>query len=216
MPGCAIDLILGAIPIVGTDGDDLLTGTAGNDFICGLGGNDTIDGGAGDDTIDGGDGDDVVAGGGGADRRSRAGSDTTRGAAARAREIERPGDDRTGGDGNDCLAGGPGDDRLLGGPGNDQLDGQEGDDVLLGAGGVDLGVPALDDEQPGELLAELSTAFDDCAFAFGDLTDIGDERRRGGRKSGPSATEPAKTSAASSVGSSPRHGASSTGWPAWR
>ncbi len=124
-PGCAIDLILGVTPIIGTGGDDTLTGTPGDDFICGLGGNDTIDGLAGDDRIDGGAGNDTIHGG--------AGDDVLGGGA---------GDDAIYGDaGDDCLGGGEGDDLLVGGAGADRLDGGIGHDIVRGG---DVGTPGTD------------------------------------------------------------------------
>ena len=50
-------------PIMGDDGDNILTGTDGNDTLDGGSGNDTLDGGAGDDILEGGDGEDTLAGG---------------------------------------------------------------------------------------------------------------------------------------------------------
>ena len=131
--GCAVDLILGTAPIVGTDGDDTLTGTTGNDFICGLGGNDTIDGLAGDDRIDGGAGEDAVRGGDGDDRvGGGAGDDTVYGDA-----------------GDDCLGGGAGDDLLVGGPGADRLDGGSGGNALWGG---DEGPPGAEDVRPPDVV----------------------------------------------------------------
>ncbi|MBA3747911.1 MAG: hypothetical protein H0W96_10540, partial [Solirubrobacterales bacterium] len=102
--GCAIDLVMGVTPIIGTDGDDRLTGTPGDDFICGLGGNDIINGGAGNDRIDGGLGDDTIDGGDGDDILG-------------------------GGDGDDTLKGGPGDDCMQGGDGLDSVEGGPGSDL---------------------------------------------------------------------------------------
>jgi len=173
VPGCAVDLILGVTPIVGTDGDDVLNGTPGNDFICGLGGNDTIDAGEGDDTIDGGDGDDAIDGGGGADRiRGGLGNDTLDAGAGADQIAAGDGDDTAdGGDGDDCIGGGPGNDYLAGGPGNDALEGQGGSDVLLGQGGADAGEPTLDDEEPGEWMAWFEAVLSgdrrECSLAFG-------------------------------------------------
>lgn len=107
---------MGAAPLMGTPGDDVLIGTPGNDLILGLGGNDLLIGLGGDDTIESGPGQDLVFGGSGDDI------------------IE-------GGPGRDFLIGGPGDDLLLGGPGRDILFGGPGDDTLEGGRGKDRCFP---------------------------------------------------------------------------
>ncbi len=56
-----------SLPIIGTEGDDIITGTNGNDTLLGLGGNDNLQGGIGNDALDGGLGNDVLDGGAGND-----------------------------------------------------------------------------------------------------------------------------------------------------
>ncbi|HEV7605965.1 MAG TPA: putative Ig domain-containing protein [Steroidobacteraceae bacterium] len=57
----------GALSLVGTPSDDVLTGTAVNEYIQGLAGNDTLSGAGGDDTLVGGIGNDALTGGAGND-----------------------------------------------------------------------------------------------------------------------------------------------------
>ncbi|WP_298938580.1 tandem-95 repeat protein, partial [uncultured Ruegeria sp.] len=83
-------------PIVGTDGDDILTGNAGDDTLYGHAGNDTLNGGAGNDILNGGAGNDYLYGEAGDDILSD-------------------------GAGNDWMYGGDGDDTLYGGEGGDRL-----------------------------------------------------------------------------------------------
>jgi cytochrome c len=55
------------VPLIGTDGDDVLCGTPGADVLEGGGGDDILRGGAGDDTLRGGEGDDECNGQAGTD-----------------------------------------------------------------------------------------------------------------------------------------------------
>jgi Ca2+-binding RTX toxin-like protein len=127
------------VPVIGTEGDDLLTGTdhsdiiegrGGNDVIQGLGGNDRLSGEAGSDVIAGGNGGDTLSGGTENDVLSGdAGDDAINGDAGS--------DDLIGGTGNDALNGGLGNDRLLGEDGDDLIDGGDGDDTADGGAGTD-------------------------------------------------------------------------------
>lgn len=118
------------VPVIGTEGDDLLTGTDRADIIEGRGGDDLIQGLGGSDRLFGESGDDVVAGGFGGDTLSGGvGDDALSGDA---------GDDTiTGEAGLDDLIGGVGDDALDGGSGNDRLLGEEGDDLIEAGAGSD-------------------------------------------------------------------------------
>ena len=109
-------------PIVGTEGDDVLTGTENRDFIEGLGGNDVIEGLAGNDTIAGGNGNDLVSAGDGRDSV-------------------------TGDRGSDSILGGNGDDRLDGGRGNDRLLGESGEDIVNGGEGNDTITGGVDNDE---------------------------------------------------------------------
>ncbi|MEA1648893.1 hypothetical protein UAJ10_07660 [Nitrospirillum sp. BR 11164] len=82
------------IPVLGTNGDDVLTATDDKSCLVGYAGNDTLTGGASDDILSGGAGNDVLFG--------KGGNDTL-----------------TGGTGNDQLDGGTGVDYMAGGAGND-------------------------------------------------------------------------------------------------
>ena len=109
-------------PILGTEGDDVLTGTESRDFIQGLGGNDIIEGLAGNDTISGGSGNDLITAGDGKDSvTGDSGSDSI-----------------LGGDGNDRIDGGAGSDRLLGESGDDTVNGGDANDTILGGADSDL------------------------------------------------------------------------------
>ncbi len=110
------------VPIVGTEGDDVLTGTESRDFIEGLGGNDVIEGLAGNDTISGGNGNDLVSAGDGRDSVTG----------------DRGSDSILGGNGNDRLDGGNGKDRLLGELGDDTVNGGNGNDTITGGADEDL------------------------------------------------------------------------------
>ncbi|MDJ0598883.1 MAG: S8 family serine peptidase [Crocosphaera sp.] len=168
------------IPIVGTEGDDVLTGTdsrdliqglGGNDIIEGLAGNDTISGGRGNDLISAGDGKDSVTGNGGHDSiLAGNGDDRIDGGAESDRLLGESGDDTVnGGDGNDTILGGADsdslfgdaerdlifggteDDTLNGGNGNDTLEGGFGNDSLTGEAGNDRLV-GVDLSNPGDQL----------------------------------------------------------------
>ncbi len=92
-------ILLGAAPIMGTAGHDIITGTQGNDVIWAGDGDDIVDGGDGDDEIHGEVGNDSLTGGKGNDIVS-------------------------GDDGDDTIVAtiGDGDDVYDGGDGNDTLD----------------------------------------------------------------------------------------------
>ncbi|MEM8831446.1 MAG: pre-peptidase C-terminal domain-containing protein [Cyanobacteria bacterium P01_G01_bin.19] len=109
-------------PIVGTEGDDVLTGTESRDFIEGLGGNDLIEGLAGNDSISGGSGNDLVSAGDGRDSV-------------------------TGDDGHDSILGGNGNDRLDGGRGGDRILGESGDDTVNGGNGKDTITGGADNDE---------------------------------------------------------------------
>ena len=79
-------------PIVGDDGDNILTGTSAANEMRGLGGNDTLSGLGGEDLLDGGDGDDTLDGGTGIDTASYASAGIGRGGEPRHRR--RPGNGR--------------------------------------------------------------------------------------------------------------------------
>jgi subtilisin family serine protease len=108
-------------PIVGTEGDDVLTGTESRDVIEGLGGNDVIEGLAGNDTISGGRGNDLITAGDGRDSV-------------------------TGDNGHDSILGGDGDDRLDGGNGSDRVLGELGDDTVNGGNGNDTITGGADED----------------------------------------------------------------------
>ena len=110
-PG-SVEVVEQAIPVNGTNRDDVLSGTAVNDLIRGLAGDDFLFGLAGHDVLDGEPGKDTIEGG--------------------------PGEDLlVGGPGSDKLDGGPGDDTLEGGPGSDILIGDSPADSLHGGPGHD-------------------------------------------------------------------------------
>lgn len=97
-PGCEAGAVetadLGALPINGTNGNDVIFGTDGDDIINALAGHDLVFGLGGNDVINGGDGKDKLFGG--------------------------PGEDTlNGGPGFDILFGSPGADIFNGGPGAD-------------------------------------------------------------------------------------------------
>lgn len=164
-------------PIVGTDGNDIISGTAGADIIYARGGDDLVQagggddevwGGAGNDTIYGGAGDDTLGGGAGNDEvwgsagddviYGGEGNDTLGGGDGADHLYGGSGDDIVyGGAGYDLLFGGVGDDELWGGAGNDTLWGGAGDDTLWGGTGADTfafiagsGDDVLVDFNPGE------------------------------------------------------------------
>jgi Ca2+-binding RTX toxin-like protein len=64
--GSSINLT-GALPIIGTSGNDTLNGSSGNDVLYGLAGNDILNGNGGNDTFIGGTGNDSLNGGTGND-----------------------------------------------------------------------------------------------------------------------------------------------------
>lgn len=127
------------VPLIGTEGDDVLTGTdradiiegrGGDDLIQGLGGGDRLSGEAGDDAVAGGNGADTLSGGPGGDALSGdAGDDALSGGAGL--------DDLVGGAGDDTLDGGPGNDRLLGEDGDDRIEAGTGHDTADGGAGAD-------------------------------------------------------------------------------
>ncbi|UEM25318.1 S8 family serine peptidase (plasmid) [Skermanella mucosa] len=118
-------------PVVGTDGNDLLSGTDRRDVIDGRGGDDLIQGLGGNDRLSGGSGDDVLAGGTGNDQLDGGSGDDALGG--------DEGDDTLDGDeGSDDLAGGAGDDTLRGASGDDRMLGGDGDDLLEGGAGTDV------------------------------------------------------------------------------
>lgn len=106
------DVIKARVPLVPTEGNDVLLGFNTPDVINGLGGDDTIEGRGGDNILDGGDGNDYVV----------SGNDN---------------DHLIGGAGDDVLYASDGNDTLDGGAGNDYLDGGALDDILDGGAGSD-------------------------------------------------------------------------------
>lgn len=166
------------VPIVGTDGDDVIVGTIGPDVIDAGDGDDLVCARAGDDEIDGGDGADIIRGGRGADRivggagddviRGGRGADLVWGENGADRVIGGPGRDEVwsgagddvvrGGGGRDVVRGGLGDDLIFGGKGGDGLSGSAGNDRVLGGAGNDVlsGVAGADDLRGGR-------GFDACA-----------------------------------------------------
>jgi hypothetical protein len=146
-----------AVPVAGTNGDDVITGSiqadviwggSGNDTLSGLEDGDRLEGGNNDDTLQGGLGNDLLFGGPGTDAlyggddidfvRAGQGNDLVNG---------EDGDDTLFGDlDEDLVLGGAGNDTLHGGAGNDRLEGGNDDDVLHGDAGNDLlfGGPGID------------------------------------------------------------------------
>ena len=149
-------MVVGAVPFVGSSGDDVICGDdaanavdagAGDDSVFGNAGKDVLNGQDGDDTLDGGAGDDTLVG----DGQIIAGSLSL--------TTARRGDDTLiGGDGADTLYGGGGRDHLQGGPGNDTLIGGAGDDILDGGEGSDT--------------ADYSTAEGDTVLSVGVTIDL--------------------------------------------
>ena len=134
-------------PIIGTEGNDILTGGPGADDLRGLGGNDVLEGGPGNDSIDGGAGIDFAvydsATAGVSVNLAVSGPQNTGGAgidtlvsieAVRGSAFV---DNLTGGSGVDTLYGMDGNDILLGGAGNDTLGGFANDDTINGGTGAD-------------------------------------------------------------------------------
>ncbi len=129
-------------PIIGTDGDDVLTADT-DGYV-------RIEAGAGDDTVtitgEGenrvllGDGDDTAFGGDGFDRiEGGAGDDYIEAGEGGGGLFGDDGDDTLiGGSGGEFLSGGAGNDLLDGGGSGDFLDGGDGDDILLGGAGDDV------------------------------------------------------------------------------
>ena len=141
--------IAGRMPLVGTDGSDVLVGLGSGDTLIGLDGNDILTGRDGSDIIAGGPGNDRIAGGAGNDFiRAEAGDDVVFGGLGDDFISGGLGDDRLFGDeGNDTISGdegidliegGAGHDHLAGGDGDDAVRGNDGDDILLGGQGNDL------------------------------------------------------------------------------
>ncbi|MBL1065562.1 calcium-binding protein [Streptomyces sp. 7-21] len=108
------DLVMGALGLMGGDGDDHLIGDPGDQVMRGGRGNDVIEGMDGDDVIYGNSGDDYITGGRGNDYISGGpGDDIIYG---------NSGDDTIlGGGGNDTISGGPGNDSISPGPGNNDV-----------------------------------------------------------------------------------------------
>lgn len=128
-------------PVIGTEGNDVLTGGAGNDTILGVAGNDTVSGGAGDDNVHGNtendfvfgdDGSDIVCGG--------KADDVVFGGAGNDIHVNgNKGNDRVfGGDGDDTVHGGQDNDVVEGEGGNDYVYGDLGADTLIGGAGSDV------------------------------------------------------------------------------
>jgi hypothetical protein len=141
-----------SIPILGTEGDDVLPGTPLADSIYGRGGNDILLGAAGEDELDGGPGADGISGGPDRDSVSYAGAPVSvtldgvadDGAAGEGDNVAPDVEDvfgtegpdnlvgsaaentLDGNGGNDTISGGPGSDGLFGGEGNDEIDSRDG------------------------------------------------------------------------------------------
>lgn len=154
--GATVNLLTLALPIIATNGNDILTGGASAEIIDGLGGDDVIDGGAGNDRITGGDGDDVIEGGLGNDILSGGnGIDTVSYATAASAitvSLAITSAQNTGAAGtdtistfenilgsayNDTLTGNTGDNRIDGGAGDDTINGGAGNGTLIGGDGID-------------------------------------------------------------------------------
>ncbi|WP_328586664.1 calcium-binding protein, partial [Vibrio paracholerae] len=112
-----------SLPLLTTEGDDVVEGGGFDETVTLLGGNDTLNAGGGHDTVSGGSGNDTVHAG--------AGNDVVRG---------DEGDDTLHGqDGDDQLFGGVGNDTLtVNGSGSNTLEGGEGDDLLKVNRSVDV------------------------------------------------------------------------------
>ncbi len=86
-----VPLVVGPLPIMGTDTADTLIGGSRDEDISGLGGGDLLDGRDGRDTLRGGDGDDILIGGTGSDDFfGGAGNDQLYGEALPDPEKEQP------------------------------------------------------------------------------------------------------------------------------
>ncbi len=135
-----IDAQLANVPLVGSDGEDVLVAWAGQDSLLrGMGSNDQLFGFTGNDTLEGGAGNDQLVGGGGIDNLAGGeGNDKLFGDADQTPAAEHGNDLLDGGLGNDFLRGYGGDDALLAGDGDDTLVGEDGNDRLEGGEGADL------------------------------------------------------------------------------
>jgi Ca2+-binding RTX toxin-like protein len=135
-------------PIIGDDGDNILTGSSIGEEIRGLDGNDALSGLGGEDLLDGGDSDDTLDGGTGIDTATYASAGL-----GVAVSLAITGAQETGGAGNDTLVGienltgSAHDDKLFGNAaanvlsglaGNDRFDAAGGADTLLGGDGDDI------------------------------------------------------------------------------
>jgi Ca2+-binding RTX toxin-like protein len=191
IPGECAHIAFAGAPILGTDGNDVITGTNGNDLVFGLGGDDIIRGANGDDCLVGGAGNDWLGaqsffvhdhdkhgkhGTGGYehtdydDEPPDAGPSYYRVDASKmggGTDHENGEDVLLGGDGRDGLNGGNGTDLLVGGAGNDFLDGRNGEDSLFGGSGWDLlvGANGTDVLDGGTVLTPPDHEIDAC---FGD------------------------------------------------
>lgn len=143
-------LVLSALTIYGSDGDDVIHGTENgetilgsgtdqtwavdDDVIYGHGGNDVIIGGFGDDALDGGAGDDSVFGGWGDDvLHGRDGRDLLNGGGGNDTLHNDSGvSTLRGEDGDDRLFGGVDQDWIYGGAHDDYVEGGAGDDRIWG------------------------------------------------------------------------------------
>lgn len=146
----------GAMPILGTTGNNTLTGTSGRDVIDGLAGDDTLRGGDGIDRLAGGHGNDVLYMDGGndwldggkgvdwvratgsvgvvIDLLNTWGSQTTGLGKDSLRGIEKA----SGSSAADKIYGSNGANTLSGEGGNDYLEGRKGADILVGGAGRDV------------------------------------------------------------------------------
>jgi Ca2+-binding RTX toxin-like protein len=139
---------LGAMPALGSGGDNTVMGGAGDDTILGGAHSDYLHGNADDDEISAGGGSDTVRGGQGSDwLHGNAGDDIIFGDlgddvihGGQGRDVLQGGlgaDTLLGDLGDDIVRGGQGDDIIFGGDGDDFIAGDRGDDTLTGGAGAD-------------------------------------------------------------------------------
>lgn len=129
------ETIAAFLPLLGTEGSDVMMGYFAADVVFLGGGHDRISMRTGADVVYGGDGSDTISSLDGNDRfYGEAGNDSLTVLAA----FGLPGTNLLdGGPGNDVLHAAEGDDTLIGGTGDDSLDGGGGVDVLSGGSGND-------------------------------------------------------------------------------
>jgi Ca2+-binding RTX toxin-like protein len=129
------ETIAAFLPLLGTEGSDVMMGYLAADVVFLGGGHDRISTRTGADVVYGGDGNDIVSSLDGNDRfYGEAGNDSLTVLAA----FGLPGTNLLdGGPGNDLLRAAEGDDTLIGGTGDDSLDGGGGVDFLSGGSGND-------------------------------------------------------------------------------